>query len=286
MNPGTSGGGMLTSVGDNCLFMVGVHVAHDCRIGDNVIMANNATLAGHVVIGDCAVFGGLSAVHQFVRIGNHAMIGGVTGVERDVIPYGQVVGDRARLEGLNIVGMQRRGFSREQVQASRAAPIRLLFGNGDGTFADRVAAGGRRQFGAGPRRCANIVDFIRAVHSRRDSASPRPMGGAHASASSPASGELRRCVHDARRCGPCLRARLRGHGRSGDGPAASPCLDQARRGAASARAPARRTASRTGDGRARCAGVTLASASTAGLARWRKMLRAHRPVARSETTAS
>ncbi len=133
MNPGTSGGGMLTRVGDGCLFMVGAHVAHDCRLGDDVIMANNATLAGHVAIGDYAILGGLSAVHQFVRIGKHAMIGGVTGVERDVIPYGQVVGDRARLVGLNIVGLQRRGFSREQVQALRTA-YQMLFGEA-GTLA-------------------------------------------------------------------------------------------------------------------------------------------------------
>src|SRR5690606_36982762 len=79
MNPGTEGGGMITRVGDNCLFMVGVHVAHDCQIGDHVIMANNATLGGHVVVGDYAVLGGLSAVHQFVRIGRHAMIGGMSG---------------------------------------------------------------------------------------------------------------------------------------------------------------------------------------------------------------
>ena len=110
MNPGTTGGGMVTRVGDDCLFMVGAHIAHDCQIGDHVVMANNATLAGHVVIEDYAVLGGLCAVHQFVRIGKHAMIGGMSGVERDVIPYGQVMGDRARLSGLNIVGMQRRGF--------------------------------------------------------------------------------------------------------------------------------------------------------------------------------
>jgi len=117
MNPGTAGGGMVTRVGDGCLFMVGVHIAHDCSIGNQVVMANNATLGGHVAVGDCAIFGGLSAVHQFVRVGPHAMIGGVTGVERDVIPYGSVVGDRARLSGLNIIGMQRRGFSRERIAA-------------------------------------------------------------------------------------------------------------------------------------------------------------------------
>jgi UDP-N-acetylglucosamine acyltransferase len=162
MNPGTSGGGMLTSVGDNCLFMVGVHVAHDCRIGDNVIMANNATLAGHVVIGDCAVFGGLSAVHQFVRIGQHAMVGGVTGVERDVIPFGSVVGDRARLSGLNIIGMQRRGFSRDEIQALRSA-YQALFA-AEGTFAERLDAAAARFGDVAP--VADIIDFIRADSSR------------------------------------------------------------------------------------------------------------------------
>ena len=88
MNPGTEGGGMLTKIGDRCLFMVGTHVGHDCQLGDSVIMANNATLAGHVQVMDYAVFGGLSAVHQFVRIGRYAMVGGMTGVERDVIPFG------------------------------------------------------------------------------------------------------------------------------------------------------------------------------------------------------
>lgn len=92
MNPGTEGGGSLTKVGDDCLFMVGSHVAHDCMVGHHVILANNATLAGHVVLGDFAIVGGLSAVHQFVRIGPHAMIGGMSGVEHDVIPYGSVMG--------------------------------------------------------------------------------------------------------------------------------------------------------------------------------------------------
>src|SRR5262249_48892220 len=87
MNPGTEGGGLNTRIGDNCLFMVGSHVAHDCQLGNFVILANNATLAGHVTVGDYAIIGGLSAVHQFVRIGSHAMIGGMSGVENDVIPY-------------------------------------------------------------------------------------------------------------------------------------------------------------------------------------------------------
>ena len=173
MNPGTTGGGMLTRVGDGCLFMVGAHVAHDCRLGDNVIMANNATLAGHVVIGDFAILGGLSAVHQFVRIGKHAMIGGVTGVERDVIPYGQVVGDRARLVGLNIVGLQRRGFSREQVQGLRTA-YQMLFGEA-GTLAERVDEVARQFAEVEPVR--DIVEFIRA-DSQRGLCRPQGINGA------------------------------------------------------------------------------------------------------------
>ncbi|MBM3557877.1 MAG: acyl-ACP--UDP-N-acetylglucosamine O-acyltransferase, partial [Alphaproteobacteria bacterium] len=97
MNPGTKGGGMLTQVGDDCLFMAGAHVAHDCRIGNHVILVNHATLGGHVTIQDYAILGGLSAVHQFARIGKHAMVGGMTGVENDVIPYGSVIGNRAHL---------------------------------------------------------------------------------------------------------------------------------------------------------------------------------------------
>ncbi len=162
MNPGTTGGGMLTEVGDRCLFMVGAHVAHDCRVGGNVVMANNATLGGHVVVGDFAVLGGLSAVHQFVRIGPYAMIGGMSGVERDVIPYGSVMGDRARLSGLNIIGMQRRGFTREEIQELRSA-FQLLFGPG-GTFSERVEDVAGRFPGAKPVR--DIVDFIRAESSR------------------------------------------------------------------------------------------------------------------------
>jgi len=110
MNPGTKGGGMVTRVGDGCLFMMGAHVAHDCQIGNRVIMANNATLAGHVVIEDDAIIGGLAAVHQFVRIGRRAMVGGMSGVEHDVIPFGLVMGERATLKGLNVVGLKRGGF--------------------------------------------------------------------------------------------------------------------------------------------------------------------------------
>lgn len=145
MNPGTEGGGLLTQVGDNCLFMVGTHVAHDCIIGNHVIMANNATLAGHVHVGDGAVIGGLSAVHQFVRIGAGAMIGGMSGVESDVIPYGSVVGERAWLAGLNLVGLKRRKLERSDIHALRNA-FKMLFGSEEGTLAER-AEQVRAQFG-------------------------------------------------------------------------------------------------------------------------------------------
>jgi UDP-N-acetylglucosamine acyltransferase len=162
INPGTVGGGMLTRVGDDCLLMVGVHIAHDCHIANHVVMANNATLGGHVVIDDYAILGGLCAVHQHVRIGRHAMIGGMSGVERDVIPYGQVMGDRARLCGLNIIGMQRRGFSREDIQGLRNA-YQVLFSS-DGTLSDRVNETAARFGGIGP--VDDIIEFIHADSSR------------------------------------------------------------------------------------------------------------------------
>ncbi|HEY9080710.1 acyl-ACP--UDP-N-acetylglucosamine O-acyltransferase [Magnetovibrio sp.] len=136
MNPGTEGGGLLTRVGNNCLFMVGAHIAHDCQIEDHVILVNNATLAGHVTVGEFAIIGGLSAVHQFVRIGKHAMLGGMSGVESDVIPYGTVTGNRAHLSGLNLVGLKRRGVDRETIHALRNA-YRLLFAQ-EGTMAERL----------------------------------------------------------------------------------------------------------------------------------------------------
>lgn len=162
MNPGTEGGGMVTRVGDECLFMVGCHVAHDCRIGNHVIMANNATLGGHVEIGDFAVLGGLSAVHQFVRIGRHAMIGGMSGVEQDVIPYGSVMGDRARLSGLNIVGLKRRGFSRENIHALRTA-YRLLFAQ-EGAITERLDD--VVEMYAANETVMEIVAFMRAASAR------------------------------------------------------------------------------------------------------------------------
>jgi UDP-N-acetylglucosamine acyltransferase len=136
MNPGTAGGGMKTTVGDNGLFMVGIHIAHDCKIGNHVIMANNATLAGHVTVGDHVVIGGLSAVHQFVRIGAHAVIGGMSAVENDVIPFGRVKGERAFLAGLNLIGLERRGFTKDQIKMLQRA-FNQLFGD-EGTMEQRL----------------------------------------------------------------------------------------------------------------------------------------------------
>ncbi len=139
MNPGTEGGGMITRVGNHCLFMMGSHVAHDCQVGNHVILANNATLAGHVRVGDGVIIGGLSAIHQFVRIGDHAIIGGMSGVEKDVIPYGSVMGERASLAGLNLVGLKRRNIDREVIHALRNA-YKDLFDNDEGTLSDRAEA--------------------------------------------------------------------------------------------------------------------------------------------------
>lgn len=135
-NPGTVAGGGVTVIGDGCMLMIGAHVAHDCKVGDGAMLVNNATLGGHCVIGEHAILGGLCAVHQFVRIGEFSFVGGMAAVVSDVIPYGMVLGDRAYLGGLNIVGMKRRDMPRQQIHALRRA-YRNLF-SGDGTLKDRV----------------------------------------------------------------------------------------------------------------------------------------------------
>ena len=171
MNPGTEGGGMVTRVGDNGLFMMGAHVAHDCQVGNNVIMANNAGLAGHVTVGDYAIIAGHAVVQQFVRIGAHAMIGGMSAVVADVIPYGMVTGERAHLAGLNIVGLERRGFGREDIHALRSA-YRMLFAS-EGTMAERLDDVAEHY--AGHPIVNNIVEFIR---DRANRALCQPQGGA------------------------------------------------------------------------------------------------------------
>ncbi len=138
MNVGTVGGGGVTRVGARGYFMNNAHVGHDCQVGDDVIFATSATLGGHCEIGSFVFIGGLSAVHQFTRVGPQVMIGGVCGVRGDIIPYGLVNGQYARLEGLNIVGMRRRKFTRDRLATVRGF-YRKLF-HGPGTFAERLHA--------------------------------------------------------------------------------------------------------------------------------------------------
>jgi UDP-N-acetylglucosamine acyltransferase len=162
MNPGTAGDSLVTKVGNNCLFMMSSHVAHDCIVGDHVILANNATLAGHVKVGDFAIIGGLSAVHQFVRIGHHAMIGGMSGIENDVIPYGQAMGERASLCGLNLVGLKRGNFERDEIHALRNA-YRLIFSQ-EGTLSERIEDAA--EMFKGEKSVMDILGFIKENTSR------------------------------------------------------------------------------------------------------------------------
>lgn len=138
MNPGTAGGGMITQVGDDCLFLTASHVAHDCIVGNGVILSNNATLAGHVTVGDGVIIGGLAAVHQFVRIGAYSFVGGMCGVTKDLIPYGMMMGEPGELSGLNLIGLKRRNLDREAISSIRALYKKLFFG--EGTLAERAHA--------------------------------------------------------------------------------------------------------------------------------------------------
>ncbi|MEX2128930.1 MAG: acyl-ACP--UDP-N-acetylglucosamine O-acyltransferase [Xanthobacteraceae bacterium] len=172
MNTGTAGGLGETRVGKRCTFMVGAHVAHDCVVGNDAIFANNAILAGHCSLGDHVFFGGNSAAHQHVRIGEQAVIGGMTGIEFDVIPFAAVLGARAELGGLNVVGLKRRGFSREAIHALRRAYKMLFFGAD--TLAERVERVAV-EFASDPN-VQKIIDFIRAGGKRRLT-QPRARGG-------------------------------------------------------------------------------------------------------------
>lgn len=138
MNPGTEGGGMVTRVGDDGLFMASSHVAHDCIVGNGVILANNATLAGHVTVEDYVIIGGLSAIHQFVCLGEGSMVGGMVGVTKDVIPFGMAAGARGELNGLNLIGLKRRKLAREQIHQIRRLYQSLFYG--EGTLTDRARA--------------------------------------------------------------------------------------------------------------------------------------------------
>jgi UDP-N-acetylglucosamine acyltransferase len=156
MNVGTVGGGGVTRVGDRGYFMNCSHVGHDCQVGNDVIFATSATLGGHCEIGDFVFIGGLSAVHQFTRVGPQSMIGGVCGVRGDVIPYGLVNGQYARLEGLNIVGMKRRKFTRERLAVVRSFYQKLF--ESPGVFSERLDAA--RSFSSADPAVAQILDFI------------------------------------------------------------------------------------------------------------------------------
>ena len=136
LNTGTEGGGGITRVGDDVLVMTGAHVGHDAQVGDRVILANAVALAGHVVIGDDVVIGGLSGIHQFVRVGRGAMIGALTMVTHDVMPFGLVQGPRGVLDGLNLIGLKRRGADRAEIAALRAAYAELAAG--EGALAERA----------------------------------------------------------------------------------------------------------------------------------------------------
>lgn len=136
LNTGTEGGGGVTRVGDDCLLMTGAHVGHDATLGDRVILANQVAIAGHCQIGDDVIIGGLSGIHQWVRIGHGAIIGAVTMVTNDVLPHGLVQGPRGQLDGLNLVGLKRRGVERAEITALRAAYQMLA--QGEGSFLDRA----------------------------------------------------------------------------------------------------------------------------------------------------
>jgi len=162
MNVGSSVGTGVTITGSDCTFYTGAHVAHDCVLGDRVLMINLATLGGHVVVSDFAIISGLAGVHQFTRIGRYAFVGAMATVVRDVIPYGNVWGNHAHLEGLNLVGLKRRGFSREQINTLRVA-YRLLFAE-EGSFQERVDEVAET-YAEAPE-VMEVIDFIRADANR------------------------------------------------------------------------------------------------------------------------
>lgn len=160
VNCGTAGGGGLTTIGDDCLLMAGCHVAHDCTLGNRVIIVNSSAVAGHCVLEDDVIVGGLSGIHQFVRIGQGAIIGALSMVTNDVIPHGLVMGPRAALEGLNLVGLKRRGMARADIAALRRAYDVLR--DGDGTFHARAEG----LDGTDSAAVQQILDFIRGDSDR------------------------------------------------------------------------------------------------------------------------
>jgi UDP-N-acetylglucosamine acyltransferase len=161
LNTGTEGGGGVTRIGDDNLIMTGAHVGHDAQLGNRIVMANQVAVAGHCIIEDDVIIGGLSGIHQFVRLGHGAIIGAVTMVTNDVIPHGLVQGPRGQLDGLNLVGLKRRGVSRADITALRAAF--QMRAQGEGSFQDRARRLGEETESAYVR---EIVDFILGASDR------------------------------------------------------------------------------------------------------------------------
>lgn len=163
MNRGTDSSRAETTVGNNGNFLAYCHIAHDCIVGDNVTMANVATLGGHVEVGDKVTIGGLAAVHQFTRIGHHAFVGGCSAVVGDIIPYGIVMGNHARLRGLNVIGLKRSGISRADIFAMRSA-YKTIFDPSRSVAENIVEA--ERQFGGSPI-VRDVLDFIQSRGKRQ-----------------------------------------------------------------------------------------------------------------------
>jgi UDP-N-acetylglucosamine acyltransferase len=157
VNPGTVSGTGKTVIGNSNLLMIGVHIAHDCVVGNGNVFANNATLAGHVTIGNYTILGGLSAYHQFVKIGDYAIIGGMSAVESDVIPYGLVKGERSKLAGLNHIGLDRNGFSKEDIKSIMGA-YKMLFSDNGETFKTRLEQTAEKYKGHDT--VSAMIDFI------------------------------------------------------------------------------------------------------------------------------
>ncbi|MGB0922259.1 MAG: acyl-ACP--UDP-N-acetylglucosamine O-acyltransferase [Alphaproteobacteria bacterium] len=162
LNPGTSHGNMETRIGDDCLFMACAHVGHDCVVGNQVILANSVAIAGHCVLGDFAIFGGLSCIQQFGRAGAHCFIGGASATEKDVIPFGMAIGNRASLAGLNLVGLKRRGFTREDLRALMDA-FAEIFQSQEGTLHERAEAVAKESQN---QHVGHLTDFLLADKKR------------------------------------------------------------------------------------------------------------------------
>ena len=162
IHPGSDSGRRDTIIGDDCYFMYNTHVAHEGRVGNNVVLSNGTQVGGCVTIGDNVIIGGLCAVHQFTRIGAHAFIGGMTTVVKDVIPYGISLGNKQVLNGLNIVGLKRRGFSREEIHELRAA-YRMMFAP-EGSFSERLSDCAKQY--SKHAQVMEILEFIKTANKR------------------------------------------------------------------------------------------------------------------------